>query len=159
MALFLSTFVNKIDKKGRVSVPAPFRAVLASHSSYQGFVSFRSYKYQAIDCCTLERMVRLSESLDSLDVFSDTQDDMAAAIFADAQQIPLDSDGRVILPQALIAHGGFEESVAFVGRGNTFQLWRPDLFEQVQTEARRRMKEAQVTLSLRHASGKTGGEQ
>ena len=157
MALFLSTFVNKIDKKGRVSVPASFRATLTGHSAFQGFVAFRSYKHQAIDCCSLERMQRLSESMDNLDVFSDAQDDMAAAVFADAQQIPFDNDGRIILPQTLLEHGEFADSVAFVGRGNTFQLWRPDVFEQIQQQARQRMKEAQATLRLQDP--KIGGGQ
>ena len=150
MALFLSTFINKIDKKGRVSIPAPFRATLMNHSQYQGFVAFRSYKHQAIDCCSYERMIRLSESLDTLDVFSDAQDDMAAAVFADAQQIPFDGDGRLTLPQSLVDHAHLNDSIAFVGRGNTFQLWQPETFTDMQAQARQRMKDNQVSLVLQN---------
>ncbi len=158
MVLFLSTFVNKIDRKGRVSVPASFRAALASHSTFQGFVAFRSYKHQAVDCCSFERMTRLSDSLDALDVFSDVQDDLAAAVFADAQQIPFDSDGRIILPKTLIEHAELQENIAFVGRGNTFQLWHPNTFEMIQNQARLRMKEAQTTLRLREGKESARGE-
>ncbi len=68
MTLFLSTFVNKIDKKGRISVPASFRQALAQQS-FQGVVVFRSYKFPAIEGMGIERMERLSSSVDELDLF------------------------------------------------------------------------------------------
>ena len=148
MALFLSTFINKIDKKGRVTIPAPFRSTLMTDSHHQGFIAFRSYKHLAIDCCSHERMVRLSESLDTLEVFSDEQDDMAAAIFADALQISFDADGRILLPQILCDHAQVNDTIAFVGRGHTFQLWQPQTFEVMQSEARQRMKDQRVPLTL-----------
>ncbi|MBA4749284.1 MAG: division/cell wall cluster transcriptional repressor MraZ [Alphaproteobacteria bacterium] len=148
MALFLSTFVNKIDKKGRVSVPAPFRAAL-SQEPFQGFIAFRSYKYAALDCCGYARMERLSQSVDDMAMFSDEQDSLTASIFADALQLPFDGDGRVILPQSLLDYAQIEDRVAFVGRGGTFQLWRPESFETAQEEARARAKSVQATLTLR----------
>lgn len=147
MALFLSTFINKLDKKGRISVPASFRSAL-TQDSFQGFVAFRSYKHPAIECCTYARMEHLSQSVDDLDVFSDAQDDFTAAIFADAQQIPFDGDGRVILPKALVEFAGIEDAAAFVGRGATFQIWKPEQFEARQADARTRIQERQATLKL-----------
>lgn len=147
MALFLSTFVNKIDKKGRISVPATFRAAL-SGENFQGIVAFRSYKHNAIEACNMERMQRLCASVDDLDFFSDAQDDLASTIFADALQLPLDGDGRVILPQSLLDHAGITESAAFVGRGATFQIWMPEAFQEFQDMARTRIKGQQPTLKL-----------
>jgi MraZ protein len=147
MALFLSTFVNKIDKKGRVSVPATFRAALAAES-FQGIVAFRSYKHQAIEACSMDRMQRLCASVDDLDFFSDTQDDLASTIFADSLQLPLDGDGRIILPQSLLDHAGITDAAAFVGRGATFQIWMPEAFEQFQESARARVVEQQTTLKM-----------
>lgn len=147
MALFLSTFVNKIDKKGRVSVPATFRAALSSES-FQGFVAFRSYRHQGIECCSESRMAEIASSVDSLDMFSDEQDDLTAAIFADALQIPFDGDGRIVLPQKLREYANIDDQIAFVGRGKTFQLWHPDVFVKVQEEARKRVQEKQATLKV-----------
>jgi MraZ protein len=147
MALFLSTFVNKIDKKGRISVPATFRAAL-SGESFQGIVAFRSYKHQAIEACSMERMQKLCASVDDLDFFSDKQDDLASTIFADALQLPLDGDGRIILPQILLDHAGISDSAAFVGRGATFQIWMPEAFAAFQDEARARVSEQQTTLKM-----------
>lgn len=146
--MFLSTFVNKVDKKGRVSVPAPFRAAL-SKEIFQGFVAFRSYKNRAVECCSYSRMERLSESVDDLDIFSEAQEDLTATIFADAQQIPFDGDGRIILPENIIEHAGLGGQVAFVGRGSTFQIWSPGIFTSVQDEARQRLKEGQPSLKLK----------
>ena len=160
MALFLSTFVNKVDKKGRVSVPAPFRAAL-SGESYQGFVAFRSHKHDAIECCSYSRMEQLSQSVDTLDLFSQEQDDFTATIFADSLQVPFDGDGRIVLPKKLLHYIGAEGSggeIAFVGRGATFQMWLPERFEAAQIESRSRIKEARSTLKLspQQSPGKGG---
>ncbi|MEN8237261.1 MAG: division/cell wall cluster transcriptional repressor MraZ [Pseudomonadota bacterium] len=151
MALFLSTFVNKIDKKGRISVPATFRAALAPES-FQGIVTFRSYKYNAIEACGLSRMQRLSESVDDLDSFSDAQDDLTATIFADSIQLSLDGDGRITLPQSLREHAEITDAAAFVGRGATFQIWQPAAFEAMQQQARERVRQQKTTIRLKAGS-------
>lgn len=148
MKLFLSTFINRLDKKGRVSVPASFRLAL-SGQSFQGIVAFRSYKLFAVEGMGIDRMQRLSDSVDQLDLFSETQDDLTATIFADSQMLSLDGDGRIILPGLLLEHAQIKEEVAFVGRGATFQIWNPMLFEEHQREARQRVQEKQATLQLR----------
>jgi len=148
MTLFLSTFIHKLDKKGRVSVPAPFRLAL-SGQTFQGVVAFRSYKLSAIEGMAIDRMQRLSDSVDQLDLFSDAQDDLTATIFADAQMLAIDGDGRIVLPQALLEHAKIQDNVAYVGRGAIFQIWNPELFERHQHEARQRVQEKQATLKLR----------
>jgi MraZ protein len=147
MALFLATFVNKIDKKGRVSVPAPFRAALSTEG-YQGIVAFRSYKNAAIDASGISRMEKLSSSIDEFDAFSDTQDDLTATIFADCQQLPIDGDGRIIIPKPLLEHAKITNHIAFVGRGPTFQMWHPATFEEHQLQARNRVKDQGLTIKL-----------
>lgn len=148
MSLFLSTFENRIDKKGRVSVPASFRLSL-SNELYQGFVAFRSHKYKSLECCSYQRMQKLSESLDDFNLFSDEHDELAATIFADSHQIPLDSDGRVILPKALLEYADLTDTVSFVGRGSTFQIWNPAAFAMQQEKARQSLLEKKLTLRLR----------
>ena len=147
MSLFLSTFQNKVDTKGRISVPASFRTALVSES-FRGIVLFRSYKFSAIEGCGLTRMQTLSDSMDALEQFSDEQDDLAATIFADAHQLPFDSEGRILLPPNLIEHAHLQEKAAFVGRGNTFQIWNPGDFQKHQLESRKRAGQKGATLRL-----------
>lgn len=152
MSVFLSSFENKIDKKGRVSVPAPFRQAL-SQESFQGVVLFRSYKSNTLEGCGLSRMIRLSESVDAMDQFSQEHDDLAATIFADAHQLAFDTDGRILLPKPLLDHANISEKAMFVGRGGTFQIWDPNDFHQHQEKARERAQEKGMTLKLNPSRG------
>jgi MraZ protein len=147
MALFISTFVNKVDRKGRVSVPASFRTALRGQT-FNGVVAFRSYREATIEACAIDRMEELSQSLDALDQFSAEQDALASTIFADAHQLPFDGDGRIILPPVLAEHASITDSAAFVGRGSTFQIWAPETFARHQDAARKRVAEHGATVRL-----------
>lgn len=158
MSLFIGTFVNKIDKKGRVSVPATFRAALGGQS-FQGIIAFRSYKVQALEACGMDRMELLGKSLDTLDVFSQAQDDLTAALFADSHQIPFDGEGRIMLPQEMLDFAKINEQAAFVGRGKTFQIWMPEDFKQYQNETRERLNQTKPFFKINHGNDQNGGAQ
>ncbi len=147
MALFLSTYVNKVDKKGRVSVPASFRATL-SGQAFAGIIAFRSPNFPALEACGADRMERLSRSLDDLAMFSQEQDDLAALIFAGSHQLPFDGDGRIVLPEALAQYARISDRAAFVGRGQMFQIWNPDAYAKFEEEAHQRVQSAGATLRL-----------
>lgn len=152
MALFLSTHVNKVDRKGRVSVPATFRAALQGQS-FHGIVVFRSYKEAAIIGCGIDFMERMSASVTDLDLFSDVQDDLSATIFADSHQLALDGDGRIMLPRDLAEYAGITDSAAFVGRGEIFQIWEPESVDKRLAAARERARSQGATLRIRPAGG------
>ena len=76
MALFLSTFINKIDSKGRVSVPAQFRQSL-NNKDFSGIVIYESFVNDCIEGCDIDRIKLLSESIDNLDPFSEERDSFA----------------------------------------------------------------------------------
>jgi MraZ protein len=145
MPLFLSTYINKLDKKGRVSVPAPFRAALANEG-YQGIVAFRSSHYSALEAFSWSFMEEIGRRLDHFDLFSDNQDDLATAIFGDSVQLPFDGDGRIILPQELLTHAELDGSVCFVGLGPKFQIWNPKTFKARRDTARKNVKAQSLSL-------------
>lgn len=145
MALFLSTHINKVDKKGRVSVPAPFRAALTGQA-FQGVVLFRSNTHGALEGFPWSYMEELSARLDNFDLFSEEQDDLATAVFGEAVQLPFDSDGRIILPPSLIEHAGLSEGAAFVGLGTKFQIWEPAALEKRRAAARAQVKDKKLTI-------------
>jgi MraZ protein len=154
LALFLSTFVNKVDRKGRVSVPASFRTALAG-LSFPGVVVFRSFKLTALEGSGIDRMEEMSARIDALDEFSEDRDALSA-IFADAQQLAFDGEGRIVLPPALAEHAGITENAAFVGLGRTFQIWEPQRFEHHQEELRERARRQGTTLPSRRAEHAPG---
>jgi MraZ protein len=147
LALFFSTFVNKVDRKGRVSVPATFRAALEG-LSFPGVIVFRSFKQSALEGSGIDRMEEMSARIDALDEFSEDREALAS-IFADAQPLPFDGEGRIILPQALCEHATITDSAAFVGLGRTFQVWEPQRFEKHQQELRERARRQGTTLPAR----------
>ncbi|MBF0354477.1 MAG: division/cell wall cluster transcriptional repressor MraZ [Alphaproteobacteria bacterium] len=147
MQLFMGSFLNRLDKKGRISVPAPFRAAL-SNSAFPGVVAFPSFSKPAIEAGGIERMQKLSEGTDGLPAFSTEQDDLAALIFASAHQLAFDGDGRVVLPEELTAHARISEQVLIVGLGKTFEIWQPDAFKGFRAEALKRAQKNRPTLKL-----------
>ncbi len=145
MALFLDTFVNKLDRKGRVSVPAPYRQQLAAQA-FQGIAALHSFKHRAVQCGSLEWLEQINRQLGAVDLFSDEHDDLTATLFGDTKQLPFDSEGRIILPPTLIEHAGIGELAAFVGRGSIFEIWDPATLGAYKAEARRRALESGRTL-------------
>jgi MraZ protein len=150
MALFIDTFVNRIDKKGRVSVPATFRAALLSvggaGQNFNGIVALPGFRYDALQCAGIDWMQKLVEKMGSVDLFSDAHDDLSITLFSEAKQLGFDGEGRIVLPESLIAHAKLGEEAAFVGRGEIFEIWQPAALEAHRAEARRRALEKGMTL-------------
>jgi len=148
LALFLSTFVNKVDRKGRVSVPASFRLALTGQN-FNGIIAFPSFKLPALEASGIDRMEEVSDRIDQLAEFSEDRDALSS-ILADAEPLAFDGEGRIVLPEPLCKHAGITESAAFVGRGRTFQIWEPQRFQTHQQEMRERARRQGTTLPTRH---------
>jgi MraZ protein len=150
VAVFVGTFENKIDRKGRVSVPAPFRTILHTNG-HQQFMAFRSFRCRAIEACGPDFMEHLNASMNALDMFSDKQDDLAAVIFGGSQELAFDSTGRIVLPASLSDYAGITDTAAFVGKGPIFQIWEPQALSQHIEEARERARSNGLTLPMQGA--------
>ena len=150
MALFISEQTNKVDKKGRVSVPAQFRSALgeALHMGIAAFPSF-SLQKQAIDVWPLARLEQLQNSLDAnSDRFTAGQKNLAQLIFADARQLSFDDNGRVLLPLLLLESAGIDEEALFVGQGRTFQIWSPDRYTPYKAGIESQVSDSEKSLSI-----------
>lgn len=148
MALFLSSHTNKIDKKGRVSVPAAFRAVLAGEM-FQGIVAYHSFVNPCIEAGGMERIEQLSAGIDALDPFSPERDAFATAILGACVQLPFDGEGRVMLPPSLLADVGLTDQLVFVGKGKTFEIWHPKTYAEYAEKARKMAMEQRAVLRLK----------
>ncbi|HXP98122.1 MAG TPA: division/cell wall cluster transcriptional repressor MraZ [Telmatospirillum sp.] len=153
MALFVSTFTNKVDRKGRVSVPASFRAAL-SNQMPQGIVVYPSFTSAAIEGCGNDFLEQLADSTTAaFDLFSPEQDDLNTLIFSSSHQLAWDPEGRVILPEEILAHANITEQAAFVGKGRTFQIWEPEALKKHTAETRARAVEKRLQIALRMPVG------
>ena len=140
MTLFLSTYINRIDKKGRTSIPSSFRSVL-EQNGLKGLICYPSPTLNSIEGCTFNRIKKLSDAIDSLGPFSEERSTFSSSILADSHQIEYDSEGRAILPAELLSSIGIIDEVAFVGMGETFQMWMPEIYNNYKKENQKQTQE------------------
>ena len=146
--LFLGTIENKIDTKGRVSVPSDFR-MATKNDDFQGVILYHSFTHKCIEGCTMQRMEQLSDATDNLDLFSEENENLNSLIFSDARQLSFDVTGRIVIPADLIEFAGIKGNALFVGRGKTFQIWDKDEFEKYQNETREKAFKNRPSLSFK----------
>ena len=147
MSLFLSSYENRLDTKGRVSVPASFRASVANEK-FAGVVLFRSFTHNCIEGLTMSRMEQMAAATDKMGVFDSDLDDLSAMLFADARELAFDVTGRIIIPADMLRHAGITDTAVFVGRGNSFQIWNPDAFRAAQEQALENLRNARPNLKI-----------
>ena len=165
MDRFVSTFTNKIDAKGRVSIPAPFRAVLERDGYSQGSVG-GIYCYPSIDAPALDAGgERLAQKIDGLLAglpdYSDERDELSVALYGDVQVLGIDGDGRIVLPETLRRHAGLQDHVTFVGLGDKFQMWEPARFAERRERAREKVQHTRKLFGAgnRRSSTEDGGDE
>jgi MraZ protein len=156
MRLFVGRHVNKLDKKGRVSVPKPFRSAFVSQS-FNGLYVYPLFKFNAFEACDEAFMERMSDSLEDLPMFSDEQDDLSV-ILESAHRLPFDREGRVALPKDVLKTAGITNQALFVGRGRRFQIWEPKAYEKNRDKAFGRARARCETLQLRQSPNREGEE-
>lgn len=135
MSIFLSKFINKIDKKGRVSVPANYRSVL-SNEEFNGIVVYPSFRNNCIEACSMSRLMQIGQIIQNLDPYSEERDAFETVVLGGSIQLQFDNEGRVLLPSNLIEEAKIEDSACFVGKGLVFEIWNPEKFEEYQISAK-----------------------
>jgi len=148
MALLVGRYTNKIDKKGRVSVPKPFRAPLAEQG-FNGLYAFPSFKNASVEAGGEDFMTRVNDSLEAnLDLFSEESEDLADILMGMSHALPFDPEGRIALPRELLDHADIADEALFVGKGSRVQIWEPDAFAERSRAALGRAKANGATLRL-----------
>ena len=135
--MFLSTYENKLQKKGRVSVPASFRSHL-SNLGYNGVVCYPSFNNQSIEAWPQDRIEKISNTIDALNPFEEKKDYFATSILSESINLQFDSEGRISLTSKLLKHAKIKNSMLFVGQGKTFQIWEPTTFEKFKGNAKKK---------------------
>jgi MraZ protein len=149
---FLSTFHNRIDAKGRVSVPARFREILEAQGARAIFVR-ASVAEPSIEAGGPEWMAGYYDMVEQHDPTSELHDDYAMAYLGDTIDLTMDSEGRVVLPEMLLRHAGLEDAATFVGLGSHFRIWEPKAFDVRMMKARRSTAEHRGQLRAKNGGG------
>ncbi len=135
--MFLSTYENKLDKKGRVSVPAAYRSHL-SNLGYNGVICYPSFNNLSIEAWPQDRIEKISNAIDALNPFEEKKDFFATSILSESINLQFDSEGRISLTPKLLKHAKIKNSILFVGQGKTFQIWNPTNFEKFRVNAKKK---------------------
>lgn len=160
MALFVSTSVHRIDKKGRVSVPAQFRAALEGESFRGVALTPPLADLPCIEGSGFSLIERITESIEEMNPLSEERDALALAILSATRQIGFDGEGRIVLPEDLIAQAELEGEALFAGLGSKFQIWNPKSFEEHRRRAVALARKSAGQLPWsggKKAAPKTGG--
>ncbi len=149
---FVSHFTNKVDAKGRVSIPAQFRQVLA-RDGYEGVYCFPSPSNATIDAGGNALLTEIGKQLEGVDGMTAEYDLLAAAFYGESDTLRMDAEGRVILPETFREHTGITNSALLVGLRHKFQIWEPSRYAVHREEAK---KTAYARLTGRSAEVVSG---
>jgi MraZ protein len=155
MEEFVSTYTNRLDAKGRVSIPASYRAVLAV-DGFDGLYCCPTLDRQAVDAGGNRFRATIGAALTNFEPFSDDHEYLSTTLIGESEILKIDQDGRVVLSDAIKAHAGIADRVTFVGQGYKFQIWEPDRFIAYREEAKNRTRDIRKRLAPSHrAAGVT----
>jgi MraZ protein len=143
---FVSHFTNRLDAKGRISIPAPFRAVLM-RDGFEGLYVHPSLDQQAVDCGGNALLQEIDGLLAKLSPYSEERDLFSTALLGTSEILKVDPEGRVVLTETIKAYAGVTGDVTFVGQGNKFQIWEPNRFQAHLEEAKHRVRDMRRQLS------------
>ena len=154
--MFLSSYENRLDKKGRVSVPASYRSYL-SNLGYNGIICYPSFNNQSIEAWPQDRIEKISNAIDSLNPFEEKRDFFATSILSESINLQFDSEGRILITPKLLKHAKIKNNMLFVGQGKTFQIWEPETFEKFKVNARKKANLNRSSLKWeKHFNNKEG---
>jgi MraZ protein len=144
--LFLSLFPRALDAKGRLSLPAPFRAYLG-REGFEGVFIHPALDAPALDCGGQRLLGSIEGLLGSMPAYSPEREDLSLALLGAGEIAKLDPEGRLSLSERLKSHIGLMREAVIVGQGEKFQIWAPERFAAHLDQARSRARELRLKLA------------
>jgi MraZ protein len=158
MDRFVSHYTLRLDAKGRVSVPASFRAVLA-RDSFDGLYCYPAFDRPALDAGGNALLAEIEALIAAFSPFSEQREQFSLALYGSSETLRIDGEGRVVLPDAHKIHAGIKEAVVFVGLGHKFRIWEPGRFRAELTEAADKVRAFKRELGDRTAAKPPGARE
>lgn len=149
---FVSNFTNRLDAKGRVSIPSGFRAVLAK-DGYEGLYVHPALDLAALDAGGFALRKTIDDILARFSPFSEEWESLSTALNGTSEVLKVDPEGRITLSETLKAHAEITDQVTFVGHGHKFQIWEPSRFKAHLDRARSRLRDVKRALGAMPGAG------
>ena len=133
---FRGESLHKVDLKGRVSVPAPFRRVLEdgdpefkTGSNPNFVIVYGGLKTPCLEAYTIKSIATVDQLISKLPRFSREREILERFINTQSLYIQLDENGRIVLPPKLKSLVCIEGEAIFAGMGEKFQVWEPKTYD------------------------------
>jgi len=156
MDRFVSHYGLSLDAKGRVSVPAAFRAVLA-RDGFDGIYCYPALDRPALDAGGHAVLAEIEALITGFAPYSDEREQFSLALYGTSETLKIDGEGRVMLTDTLKLHAGITDAVTFVGLGHKFRIWEPSRFRAELAEATDKVRAFKAELGTRTAAAKPLG--
>ena len=104
-------------------------------------------KHNSVEGCSVQRINEIAKRINSLDFFSEDQEDFSTSIFSEIIPTNLDKEGRFLIPESLKIFAGISSKATFIGQGFYFQIWEPNAAIIKQKESRKRLVKEKKSLS------------
>jgi MraZ protein len=156
MDQFVSHYMLRLDTKGRISVPASFRAVLA-RDGFEGVYCYPALDRPALDAGGNALLTEIQALIAGYAPYSEQREQFALSLYGTSETLKIDSEGRVVLTEALKAHTGITDAATFVGLGHKFRIWEPNRFRAELAEATEKVRAFKQELGSRMAAAKPLG--
>jgi MraZ protein len=157
MSQFVSHYLLRLDARGRVSVPASFRAVLA-RDGFDGLYCYPALDRPALDAGGNALLGEIEALIAGFSPYSDQREQFSLSLYGTSETLKIDGEGRVVLTDALKAHAGITDAATFVGLGHKFRIWEPGRFRAELAEATEKVRAFKEALGTRMtAAGKPPG--
>jgi MraZ protein len=143
----------RLDAKGRISVPASFRAVLA-RDGFGGLYCHPALDRPALDAGGNALLAEIEALISGFPPYSEEREQFSLALYGTSETLKIDSEGRVVLSDTHKSHAGIKDAVIFVGLGHKFRIWEPGRFRAELTEATGKVRAFKQELGTRTAAAK-----
>jgi MraZ protein len=151
MDRFVSHFTLRLDAKGRVSIPAQFRAVLA-RDGFDGLYCYPALDRPALDAGGNALLQEIENLIERYAPYSEEREQFSTTLYSTSEILKVDGEGRVVLTESLKSHAGIADAVAFAGQGHKFQIWEPGRFRAELAEATEKVRALKKQLGTRVAA-------
>jgi MraZ protein len=122
--MFLGEYSHAIDEKGRLTVPARYRQLLAEGGYItRGF----DHNLMVLRIASFEEM---SRKVNQMSLTNPNTRELRRVLFAQAQFVQPDKSGRILIPQFLREQMGLDGDVQVVGMGAYFEIWTQDAWQK-----------------------------
>lgn len=145
MVRFLGSAEGKLDRKGRITVPAIYRRELQKIDDKE-LVLLLSTNRDCIEARSRAAFDAMSDSILSLPYFSQTRIDFEG-MAAEVEVVRFDDEGRFTLPQRMIDAVGLGEQIRCLGKIERFEIWNGEAADAHLAESLRRRRDEKLTLA------------